>query len=149
MPVSPGLWSGRKDLNLRPPAPEGLQKVSITTFYRVIAGSFPIWLRSDPSDYGDYEQTIPEFYEIANYLELYFLNSYGDRTLFLFYNEFDPCCFSGEVYNQTPFADSIKTKLSKFGKSNFDVIIDYGQTEHIISDYTLKNINESLMIKKT
>ena len=113
-----------------------------------VAGSFPIWLRSDSRDYGDYEQTIPEFYKIANYPELYFLSSYGDRSLYLFYNEFDPCCFSGEVYNQTPFADSIKTKLLKFGKNNFDVIIDYGQTEHIISDYTLKKINEILMIKK-
>ena len=109
-----------------------------------IAGSFPIWLRSDPSDYGDYEQTIPEFYKIANYLELYFLNSYGDRSLFLFYNEFDPCCFSGDVYNKTPFGDSVKAKLSQFGKNNFDVIIDYGQTEHTISDYTLKKINQYL-----
>ena len=78
-----------------------------------VAGSFPIWLRSDSRDYGDYEQTIPEFYKIANYPELYFLSSYGDRSLYLFYNEFDPCCFSGEVYNQAPFVDSIKTKLSK------------------------------------
>ena len=111
-----------------------------------VAGSFPIWLRAHADDYGDYEQNIPEFYEIANYLELYFLNSYGDRSLILFYNEFDPCCFSGEVYNQTPFGDSVKAKLSQFGKNNFDVIIDYGQTEHIISDYTLKKINDQIQL---
>ena len=109
-----------------------------------VAGSFPIWLRFDSRDFGDYEQTIPEFYEIANYLELYVLSSYDDRSLILFYNEFDSCCFSGDVYNKAPFADSVKSKLSKFGENNFDVIIDYGQTEHIISDYTLEKINNYL-----
>ena len=110
-----------------------------------VAGSFPIWLRSDSRDFGDYEQTIPEFYQIANYEELYFLGAYGnDRSLFLFYNEFDSCCFSGKLYNKFPFADSIKTKLSEFGKTNFDVIIDHGQTEHIISDYTLKKITTQI-----
>ena len=108
-----------------------------------IAGSFPIWLRSDSRDYGDYEQTIPEFYQIANYEELYFLSAYGDnRRLVLFYNEFDPCCFSGELYNKFPFGDMVKTKLSKFNEGNFDVIIDYGQTEHMISENTLGKITE-------
>ena len=32
-----------------------------------VACSFPIWLRSDSRDWGDYENTIPEFYKIANY----------------------------------------------------------------------------------
>ena len=108
-----------------------------------IAGSFPIWLRSDSRDYGDYEQTIPEFYQIANYEELYFLSAYGDnRRLVLFYNEFDPCCFSGELYNKFPFGDMVKTKLSKFNEGNFDVIIDYGQTEHMISESILGKITE-------
>ena len=108
-----------------------------------IAGSFPIWLRSDSRDYGDYEQTIPEFYQIANYEELYFLSAYGDnRRLVLFYNEFDPCCFSGELYNKFPFGDMVKTKISKFNKGNFDVIVDYGQTEHMISESILGKITE-------
>ena len=108
-----------------------------------IAGSFPIWLRSDSQDYGDYEQTIPEFYQIANYEELYFLSAYGDnRRLVLFYNEFDPCCFPGELYNKFPFGDIVKTKISKFNKGNFDVIVDYGQTEHMISESILGKITE-------
>ena len=108
-----------------------------------IAGSFPIWLRSDSRDYGDYEQTIPEFYQIANYEELYFLSAYGDnRRLVLFYNEFDPCCFSGELYNKFPFGDIVKTKISNFNKGNFDVIVDYGQTEHMISESILGKITE-------
>ena len=105
-----------------------------------VAGSFPIWLRFDSRDFGDYEQTIPEFYQIANYLELYFLSSYSNRSLILFYNEFDSCCFSGEIYNQAPFEDAVQSKLSKFGENNFQVIIDRGQTEHKISDFTLQKI---------
>ena len=108
-----------------------------------IAGSFPIWLRSDSRDYGDYEQTIPEFYQIANYEELYVLSAYGDnRRLVLFYNEFDPCCFSGELYNKFPFGDIVKTKISKFNKGIIDVIVDYGQTEHMISESILGKITE-------
>ena len=110
-----------------------------------VAGSFPIWLRSDSRDFGDYEQTIPEFYQIANYEELYFLGAYGDnRSLFLFYNEFDSCCFSGQLYEKFPFGDSIKNKLAEFGKYNFDIIIDHDQTEHIISDYTLGKITTQI-----
>ena len=110
-----------------------------------IAGTFPIWMRSDSSNFGDYEQTIPEFYQIANYEELYFLSDYGEeRTLILFYNEFDSCCFSGTLYNKFPFGNSIKSKLSEFEKSNFDVIIDYGQIEHTISDNTLNTITSQI-----
>ena len=110
-----------------------------------VAGSFPIWLRVEPQNYGDFEQSIPEFYNIANFEELYFLSTYGDqRSLLLFYNEFDPCCFSGEIYEKFPFGDVIKTKLSKFTNNEFDVIIDYGQTEHKLSDYTLEIISEHI-----
>ena len=79
----------------------------------VIAGTAPMFLRfNTPSNFGDYEQTIPEFYKIANYEELYIMSSYGDdRKLILFYNEFDPCCFPGELYNKFPFGDMVKTKL--------------------------------------
>jgi len=82
-------------------------------------------------------------YKQVNYLELYVLGAYGDnRRLVLFYNEFDPCCFSGELYNKFPFGDMVKTKLSKFNEGNFDVIIDYGQTEHMISENILGKITE-------
>ena len=61
-----------------------------------VAGSFPMFMRSDSKNIGDYEQMIPELYSIANYLELYTMGSFGDeRKLTLIYNEFDPCCFSG------------------------------------------------------
>jgi len=108
-----------------------------------VAGSMPFYLRVDSRDMGDYEQTNIELYKHVNYLELYVLGAYGDnRRLVLFYNEFDPCCFSGELYNKFPFGDMVKTKLSKFNEGNFDVIIDYGQTEHMISENILGKITE-------
>jgi len=108
-----------------------------------VGGSTPFYLRVDSRDMGDYEQTNMELYKHVNYLELYVLGAYGDnRRLVLFYNEFDPCCFSGELYNKFPFGDMVKTKLSKFNEGNFDVIIDYGQTKHMISENTLGKITE-------
>jgi len=110
-----------------------------------VAGSFPIWMRSDPSNFGDYEQTIPEFYKIANYEELYIMSSYGDdRKLILFYNEFDPCCFSGDLYKKFPFESVIQERLQLLKKGQFDVIIDSDQNQHIISDFTFNKILSSL-----
>ena len=105
-----------------------------------IAGSIPIWMRSDSSNFGDYEQTIPEFYKIANYEELYIMGAYGEgRKLILFYNEFDPCCFTGSLYKQFPFKTIIQERLEIL-EGEFDVVIDEGQDKHVISDFTLNHI---------
>jgi len=115
----------------------------ITESYSV-AGSFPIWMRSDTSNLGDYEQTLPEFYQIANYEELYIMGAFGEeRKLILFYNEFDPCCFTGKLYKQFPFKTIIQERL-KILEGEFDVVIDEGQKKHIISDFTLNQIFSSL-----
>ena len=110
-----------------------------------IAGSFPLWMSSDPANYSDYEQNLPDFYRIANYLELYLLSSYGEnRKLVLFYNEFDPCCFPGTLYEKFPFESTIKDKLNLLGNGKFDVIIDNGQNKHIISDSVMNKIISSI-----
>ena len=102
-----------------------------------VAGSFPMWLRSSTQNFGDYEQNLPEFYKIANYEELYILGALGEnRSLYLFYNEFDPCCFSGQLYEKYPFASIIQSKLSMLGDGEFEVIIDREQNEHVISAFT-------------
>lgn len=106
-----------------------------------VAGSFPIWLRSAPSDFGDYEQTIPDFYKIANYEELYVLSSYGEnRELVQIFNKFDSCCFTGKLYEEFPYENAIKTKLQELGKGDFKVIIDDTHDEHKISNYALSKI---------
>ena len=106
-----------------------------------VAGSFPMFMRSDSKNIGDYEQMIPELYNIANYLELYTMGSFGnERKLILIYNEFDPCCFSGSEYEQFPFGDILKTKIANIGEGQFDVIIDREQNKHIISNDMLTDI---------
>ena len=43
-----------------------------------IAGSLPLSLRTIVDDVGDYEQYHPEFYSIANYLDIYTMSSSGN-----------------------------------------------------------------------
>ena len=106
-----------------------------------VAGSFPMFMRSDSKNTGDYEQIIPELYSIANYLELYIMGSFGsERKLILIYNEFDPCCFSGNTYEQLPFSNILKNKIINIGEGKFDVIIDRDQNQHIISNKILSEI---------
>ena len=93
-----------------------------------VAGSFPMFMRSDSKNIGDY-------------LELYIMGSFGpERKLILVYNEFDPCCFSGTTYEQLPFSGIIKNKITNIGEGKFDVIIDRDQNQHIISNKILSEI---------
>jgi hypothetical protein len=110
-----------------------------------VAGTFPMFMRSDIKNIGDYEQIIPELYRIANYLELYIMGSYGsERKLVLIYNEFDPCCFPGELYNYSPFGDILKSNLEKIGDGKFDIVIDQQQNKHIISKEIMSIIISSM-----
>ena len=110
-----------------------------------VAGSFPLWMSPSANNFGGYEHHLLPLYQIANYLELYTMSAYGDkRSLILFYNEFDPCCFTGKLYEKYPFGDSVASTLKSIGSGKFNVIIDYDQTKNIISDYTLDYIKKSL-----
>jgi hypothetical protein len=60
-----------------------------------VAGSWPWYLRTEPRDHGDYEQTLPGL--STDYLDLYALAATGGREqLQIFYTN-DPCCFSGSA----------------------------------------------------
>lgn len=111
-----------------------------------IGGTFPLWMSSNSKNFSGYEHHIPYFYQIANYLELYIMGAYGtERSLILFYNEFDPCCFRGELYEKYPFADVIIPKLKSLGPGEFNVLIDNDQRENIVSDFVLENISKFLL----
>ena len=110
-----------------------------------VAGSFPMFMRSDSKNIGDYEQIIPELYRIANYLELYIMGSYGnERKLVLIYNEFDPCCYSGKLYEKYPYLEVISQKLNLLDNGEFDVIIDKSSNKHEISNVILDQILDDL-----
>lgn len=109
-----------------------------------IAGSVPIHYRSIQKNFGDYEQTLPELYSIANYLELYLLSSYGDdRKLLQIFNKYDPCCFSGNHYSS--YENILKKKLSDLD-GDFEIFIDDTHKEHKISDTVLQLIDKSIIL---
>ena len=57
------------------------------------------------------------------------MGSYGkDRKQIQIFNEFDPCCFSGNFY--TYYDDVVKLKLSSLGEGKFDVILDSSHKKH-------------------
>ncbi len=115
----------------------------ITQSYSV-AGSVPMFMRSDSKNIGDYEQIVPELYQIANYLELYILSSFGDeRKHVQIFNKNDPCCFSGNVSGLYDY--KINEKLIELDRGNFFLYIDDTHKEHKISEYSrtliLKHMN--------
>ena len=65
-----------------------------------VAGTLPDYLRvGRPGDKGDWEQSYPELYKIANYLDLYVLGSSGrGRAQRQVLNKYDSCCFWGVGY---------------------------------------------------
>jgi len=106
-----------------------------------VAGTFPIFMRSDSKNIGDYEQTIPELYAITNYLELYILNSYGDDRIHVqIFNKDDPCCFSGNISGI--YDHKINERLKILDKGNFILHIDDTHNEHKISEYSRILISE-------
>jgi len=108
-----------------------------------IAGSLPLSLRNIVDDVGDYEQFHPKLYSMANYFELYAMNSIGkDREFYQIFNKNDPCCFAGETYKI--YYEPLKKFVSQFDSGNFDIIIDDTHNEHIISDFSKESIIEKL-----
>ena len=109
-----------------------------------IAGSVPIYLRSIPENRGDYEQWLPELYQIANYLDLYIISSYGEDKKFIqIFNKYDTCCFSGEFYKT--YENEVKEVLSKLNSDHFDIFLDDTHQTHKISDRALEIIIQSML----
>ena len=108
-----------------------------------IAGSLPLSLRTIVDDVGDYEQYHPEFYSIANYLDIYTMSSSGNgREHIQIFNKYDPCCFAGN--NLSHIHDSIQQSITSFDSGNFEIIIDDSHNEHKISNSISEFILEKL-----
>lgn len=114
----------------------------ITQSYSV-AGSLPLYLRYTQSDMGDYEQTLPGLYRIANYLDLYTMAANGDdRKHVQIFNKYDPCCFANPAIDT--YVNAIQLTLTNLGAGNFSVYIDDTHREHKISDHALQIILDSM-----
>jgi len=115
----------------------------ITRSYPV-AGTLPIFLRSEaPNNWGDYEQTIPDFYRIANYLELYIMGAYGDnRKQIQILNLNDPCCFNGNGYQC--YLQVVKDRMKTLKRGSFDLFSDPKNKTHSISKESLDIISKDI-----
>jgi len=108
-----------------------------------IAGGVPFFMRSLDKNFGDYEQTFNEFYEISNYLEFYVMASIGDERKYIqIFNKFDPCCFSGDQFFL--YKDVVDEKISNIGNGFFMIYVDEKTRLHEISDYSLDKISIEL-----
>ena len=109
-----------------------------------VAGSYPIFLRSDPKNFGDYEQHHIELYKIANYLDLYVMASVGDDRKFIqIFNMYDPCCFDGTSFQE--YENEITEIVNKFDNGYFKIYSDQTHREHIISEHSLEIINNEII----
>ena len=109
-----------------------------------VAGSYPMFLRSDTKNFGDYEQHNLELYKIANYLDLYVLASVGDDRKFIqIFNMHDPCCFGGTAFEE--YEDNIIATVQTSDSGYFKVYLDDTHKEHIISDHSLEIINNEII----
>lgn len=110
-----------------------------------VAGSLPLHLREDTkrsnsaqraADWGDYEQSIPELYSLANYLDLYILSSYGEnRKQLQILNKNDPCCLAGESYKT--YESVVNERVRSLGSGSFAVYLDTKNREHSMSHSAL------------
>ena len=126
----------------------------ITRSYPV-AGSLPLHLREDRdransaqrgADWGDYEQSIPELYAMANYLDLYILSSLGPgRKQLQILNKYDPCCLAGESFRS--YEGVVNDRVKALGGGTFAVFLDTKNRHHSISptslDTMLKDIDSN------
>lgn len=109
-----------------------------------VAGSFPVYLRSGSSrDWGDYEQTVPGLYRVANYPELYIMASHSKgRKQIQILNKYDSCCFAGIKYRT--YEKVVKEVVEGLGEGEFEVFLDDTHKEHKISGRALDVIFNDL-----
>lgn len=113
-----------------------------------VAGSYPIYLRSKSKrDWGDFEQTLPDLYRIANYPELYVMASCGDgRKQIQMLNQYDSCCFAGVKFRT--YEKAVKNAVADLGKGEFRVFLDQSHKDHKISEKALSVIFAEIESKK-
>ena len=108
-----------------------------------VSGSLPFLLRYQVQDIGDWEQLEPGIYNVANYLELYVMSSYGENREFVqIFNEYDPCCFGGTLYEL--YEDDVRSVISNIGNGKYSTYLDSSHIEHKISDSVIEFVLETI-----
>jgi hypothetical protein len=130
-----------------------------------VAGSIPLYLRfntgipceqppSSPcgNSIGDLEQTLPAFYQIAGYPDLYVMGSYGsDRKQVQILNRLDDCCFGRWQHDAAATGKSwveamrsyeaqVRQVMFTLGSGTFRLEIDDAPKGHMISHNAIVNV---------
>lgn len=116
----------------------------ITQSYAV-AGTIPIPLRVEPSDWGDAEQNYSSFYDRFNFSTLYTLAAAGKNRLhYQILNNNDNCCFDydGEDY----WVSEVQEKVQQISRSgNYKFYYDPHATMHKISSVAVDTIYSNMV----
>lgn len=103
-----------------------------------VADGNPFYLRFE-RHWGDWEETAPELYRIANYLELHILGALGeDRLQLQILNAYDPCCHQG--VGADTYADAISGRVAAIDGGAWRLFVDDTHQEHAVSDVALDTI---------
>jgi hypothetical protein len=111
------------------------------------AGSFPFYLRPGPpiDSTGDWEQggiqgaTVPGFYAIVSFGDLYVMGAVGPRRGQLqILNRFDACCFAG--VGARSYAPVVSHRVALIGQGQWDLQEDATHNKHQVSPYALEVI---------
>lgn len=109
-----------------------------------VAGSYPLFLASNaPRDWGDFEQTVPELYQLINHLELYVLGAHGNgRRQLQIINQHDPCCYGGTKWKT--YDQIVANRVQALSSGEFSVFLDEKNTRHTISKLAIKRILDEI-----
>jgi hypothetical protein len=103
-----------------------------------VADSNPFYLRFE-RHWGDWEETVPALYRIANYLELHVLGASGDgREQLEILNAYDPCCHQG--IGADSYADVVRDRVAALDGGSWRLFVDDSHREHVISDVAIDTI---------
>lgn len=112
------------------------------------AGSFPFYLRPGPpiDSTGDWEQggiqgaTVPGFYAIVSFGDLYVMGAVGGprRGQLQILNRFDACCFAG--VGPRTYAPVVSHRVALIGQGVWDLLEDATHNQHQVSPYALEVI---------
>jgi hypothetical protein len=108
-----------------------------------VAGSYPLFLRDGPDEFGDWEQRAQELYGPTGYLQLYTLGALepGRRQVQVI-NRDDPCCFGDMRWHA--YSDSVTARLAALEGGSFSVLMDTTHHGHTVSDAAVVWILELL-----
>lgn len=106
------------------------------------AGSLPLAVGfAVEESWGDWEQTVPDLYEIAGYEDLYVMGA-DDRRQMQVLNEHDPCCFGGDY--RSYYVPQVQAAVAALGSGSFDVFLDSENRQHSIGSRSIDAIISDL-----